>query len=55
MPSASACLSCLAYYRKRLLRKFEENDCEKVERLVDLHMIYLERVNNITARATAGE
>ena len=32
------------FYRQRLLAKFTENDHEKVERLMELHFKYLERV-----------
>ena len=32
------------FFRQRLLAKFTENDHEKVERLMELHFKYLERV-----------
>jgi beta-catenin-like protein 1 len=35
--------------RLRLLRKFEEDNFEKVERLVDYHMLYLHKVESAPA------
>ena len=51
--SSAVCLCTRA--SKRLLRKFEENDYEKVERLVDLHMVYLGKVNAASNDDVLGE
>ena len=34
-------------HRERLVGKFVENDCEKVDRLMELHFKYLRRVRNV--------
>ena len=34
-------------YQERLVSKFVENDCEKVDRLMELHFKYLRRVRNV--------
>jgi hypothetical protein len=39
---------------KRLLRKFEENEFEKVERLIDLHMTYLAKVQDVSLELPSG-
>lgn len=39
--------NCLATQRQRLLNKFTENDHEKVERLLELHFKYLDRVRAV--------
>uniref|UniRef100_A0A336LIX7 Beta-catenin-like protein 1 n=1 Tax=Culicoides sonorensis TaxID=179676 RepID=A0A336LIX7_CULSO len=39
--------NCKSSQRQRLLAKFTENEYEKVDRLLELHMKYLEKVENI--------
>lgn len=39
--------NCKGTQRQRLLSKFTENDFEKVDRLMELHFKYLERVEEI--------
>ncbi|CAH1780152.1 unnamed protein product [Owenia fusiformis] len=41
---ASLMKNCLSQQRQRLLNKFMENDYEKVDRLVELHFKYLDKV-----------
>lgn len=41
--------NCKGPQRQRLLSKFTENDFEKVERLLELHLKYLEKVDAIDA------
>jgi beta-catenin-like protein 1 len=42
---ASLVKNCSGIQRQRLMQKFVENDHEKVDRLVELHFKYFERVN----------
>ncbi|CAN8000383.1 unnamed protein product [Ixodes pacificus] len=44
---ASMLKNCKATQRQRLLNKFTENDHEKVDRLMELHFKYLEKVHAI--------
>lgn len=39
--------NCKGTQRQRLLSKFTENDFEKVDRLMELHFKYLEKVEEI--------
>ena len=39
--------NCKGSQRQRLLSKFSENDYEKVDRILELHLKYLEKVNLI--------
>lgn len=41
--------------RQRLVSKFTENDHEKVDRLLELHFKYLEKVEEIDDRLEEGE
>lgn len=41
--------NCKGPQKQRLLQKFSENDFEKVDRLVELHLKYLEKVDAIDA------
>lgn len=50
---ASMLRNCKGQQRSRLLSKFTENDFEKVERLVELHLKYLEKVDVIDAEIDA--
>lgn len=50
---ASMLRNCRGAQRQRLLAKFAENDYEKVDRLIELHLKYLEKVD--AADAAAGE
>lgn len=49
---ASMLRNCKGAQRQRLLAKFAENDYEKVDRLIELHLKYLEKVD--AADAAAG-
>lgn len=42
--------NCRGTQRQRLLSKFTENDHEKVDRLLELHFKYLDKVEEIDAR-----
>jgi len=42
---ASLLKNCEGIQRQRLVNKFIENDHEKVDRLMELHFKYLDRVN----------
>jgi beta-catenin-like protein 1 len=44
---ASLVKNCDGIQRQRLINKFVENDHEKVDRLMELHFKYLERVNKV--------
>lgn len=46
---ASMLRNCKGPQRQRLLSKFTENDFEKVERLLELHLKYLEKVDAVDA------
>lgn len=46
---ASMLRNCKGSQRQRLLSKFTENDFEKVERLIELHLKYLDKVDAIDA------
>ncbi|XP_051167877.1 beta-catenin-like protein 1 [Leptopilina boulardi] len=48
---ASMLKNCKGTQRQRLLSKFTENDFEKVDRLMELHFKYLERVEEIEKEA----
>lgn len=39
--------NCRAPQRSRLLGKFTENDHEKVDRLLEMHFKYLEKVDDV--------
>lgn len=39
--------NCKGQQRQRLLSKFTENDYEKVDRLMELHFKYLEKVEEV--------
>ena len=39
--------NCKGSQRQRLLSKFTENDHEKVDRLLELHFKYLEKVEEV--------
>lgn len=39
--------NCKGAQRQRLLSKFTENDHEKVDRLLELHFKYLEKVDEV--------
>lgn len=41
--------NCRGTQRSRLLSKFSENDHEKVDRLLELHFKYMEKVDSIDA------
>jgi len=42
---ASLVKNCDGIQRQRLINKFVENDHEKIDRLMELHFKYLDRVN----------
>jgi len=44
---ASMLRNCKGQQRQRLLSKFTENDYEKVDRLMELHFKYLEKVEEV--------
>lgn len=46
---ASMLHNCRGQQRQRLLSKFTENDHEKVDRLLELHFKYLDKVEEIDA------
>lgn len=46
---ASMLRNCKGSQRQRLLAKFAENDYEKVDRLLELHLKYLEKVDTVDA------
>lgn len=46
---ASMLHNCKGGQRQRLVSKFTENDFEKVERLMELHLKYLDKVNAVEA------
>lgn len=39
--------NCQGSQRQRLLTKFTENDLEKVDRLLELHFKYLDKVDKV--------
>lgn len=41
--------NCRGTQRQRLMTKFVENDMEKVDRLMELHFKYMEKVEMIDA------
>ena len=43
--------NCKGQQRQRLLSKFTENDYEKVDRLMELHFKYLEKVEEVEKNA----
>jgi len=43
--AASLVKNCEGIQRQRLINKFVENDHEKIDRLMELHFKYLDRVN----------
>lgn len=43
--AASLVKNCEGIQRQRLVNKFTENDHEKIDRLMELHFKYLDRVN----------
>ena len=43
--------NCKGQQRQRLLSKFTENDFEKVDRLMELHFKYLEKVEEVEKQA----
>ena len=48
---ASMLKNCKGTQRQRLLSKFTENDFEKVDRLMELHFKYLEKVDEVERQA----
>ena len=44
---------CTGAYLQRVLAKFTENEHEKVDRLVELHFLYHERVTKANAKIDA--
>lgn len=46
--------NCKGGQRQRLLSKFTENDFEKVERLIELHLKYLDKVETVDAQIDAA-
>jgi beta-catenin-like protein 1 len=48
---ASMLRNCKGQQRQRLLSKFTENDYEKVDRLMELHFKYLEKVEEVEKNA----
>ena len=44
---ASMLRNCRGTQRSRLLSKFSENDYEKVDRLLELHFKYMDKVDTI--------
>lgn len=48
---ASMLRNCKGQQRQRLLSKFTENDFEKVDRLMELHFKYLEKVEEVESNA----
>ncbi|XP_058792146.1 beta-catenin-like protein 1 [Phymastichus coffea] len=48
---ASMLRNCKGQQRQRLLNKFTENDYEKVDRLMELHFKYLEKVEEVEKNA----
>lgn len=52
---ASMLKNCKGQQRQRLLSKFTENDYEKVDRLVELHFKYLEKVEEIEQNTKEDE
>jgi len=42
---ASLVKNCEGIQRQRLINKFTENDHEKIDRLMEMHFKYLDRVN----------
>lgn len=46
---ASLFRHCLVPQRQRLISKFIENDLEKVDRLMELHFKYSEKVDTVDA------
>lgn len=52
---ASMLRNCRGSQRQRLVSKFTENDHEKVDRLLELHFKYLEKVENIEATLDEDE
>lgn len=51
---ASMLRNCKGPQRQRLLAKFTENDHEKVDRLIELHLKYLEKVDAVDAEIDAA-
>ncbi|ERL84120.1 hypothetical protein D910_04173 [Dendroctonus ponderosae] len=52
---ASMLRNCRGSQRQRLISKFTENDHEKVDRLLELHFKYLEKVEEIDDHLEEGE
>jgi beta-catenin-like protein 1 len=46
--------NCRGPQRQRLLSKFTESDHEKVERMMELHFKYLEKVQDTEDRSDRG-
>lgn len=46
--------NCKGHQRQRLLSKFTENDYEKVDRLMELHFKYLEKVEEVEKNGKVG-
>lgn len=51
---ASMLRNCRGQQRQRLLIKFTENDYEKVDRLMELHFKYLEKVEQVEKETKVG-
>lgn len=51
---ASMLRNCKGPQRQRLLSKFTENDHEKVDRLIELHLKYLQKVDAVDAEIDAA-
>ncbi|XP_015120259.1 beta-catenin-like protein 1 [Diachasma alloeum] len=52
---ASMLRNCKGQQRQRLLSKFTENDYEKMDRLMELHFKYLEKVEEVESNAKEEE
>lgn len=52
---ASMLRNCKGQQRQRLLSKFTENDYEKVDRLMELHFKYLEKVEEVEKNTKEDE
>lgn len=48
---ASMLRNCKGQQRNRLLSKFVENDFEKIDRLLELHFKYLDKVEEVEKQA----
>lgn len=51
---ASMLRNCKGPQRQRLMAKFTENDHEKVDRLIELHLKYLEKLDNVDTEIEAA-